>query len=155
MYLVKKNCTIQNADGKILKHAGKVNENSRSAGIFTNNFISIFVGYEEDPDNPGVSTLDRINEFLSGDLSSLCWEYDVVDVRNNDEFISHGTEYFNGYSTNASVTRYFHELTQSYNYKITLKCSDEEYEKALQDHNDIMDLYAAIATNYESLLEAE
>ena len=152
MGIISCNGVLKTADGKILKYADKVNTISKVAGISNNDYITIFLTDLEDPDQPGVSTLDRIKDFLSGDLSTISWEYDRVRNYDLDTVLSHETEYFTGFCTDAVISKYKPEQYAYYRYHIFLKRSDEAYKKALQDHEDILALYDAIAERYEESL---
>lgn len=153
MYLVRKNGLLTSNNGLCLKHVNLINTVNRSAGIADNNFIVIFIRDVIDSDDiSGLSTIEKIKNFLdNADLSKLIWTYDVVDVQNNDELYESNEKIFENYTLNASIDRYLHEQTQSYNYRVILAYKNPDYDKAIQDQNDIMLLYEAIAAEYEAM----
>lgn len=133
------NLIIRNSDNIVLRNLYSVKEYSNKSKV-SDSHIRISVLDDNE------STLNDINNFLSGDLSTLTWEFDLTDEVGN--IVNHVVKVFEGYTLEPIIYRSIN--VERNVYSILIRKVTDEYIKAKSDKDSIDDLYNAIAEVYET-----
>lgn len=144
--LVQTNRKLINASGYCLDNIRLVELKAGNAGRDDMNYISIEVYASENTSD----VFSKIKEFLSGDLSTITENYDLVYAESKEKHSSQ-TKVYVDYTLDPIINLLgnTNESTKRY-YQIRLLQQNKAYKQAVETYENTVMMCEAIADIYES-----